>query len=212
MILDTKLKLKEHVKSRLKLSKQTTGALKTLCNSQGGVPAWSMKPLYANLIRPIFTYGSELWFQPGVPNSALASYERLEYQMLQKITGLPREQRQEPVYDRGCRTDADPPGNPPPAVDITTGQGSRSPNPKADHGGQHRSHHRQGGQDGHSPAQEALLRHQTPIQANGRPVTGSADPRKREGRGQGHLDEENQRNQPNVNARVHRRLWQRLGA
>lgn len=83
--MDTRLTLQEHVKEKYQKAKKAMGALMMLCNSQGGTPPRSMKLLYCNLIRPIYTYASELWFTKG--DKMHIPFKLLEYQILRKITG-----------------------------------------------------------------------------------------------------------------------------
>ena len=44
-----------------------------------------MKALYTGAIRPIFTWGSELWNKPGI-DKELQPMKRLAYQAFRKIT------------------------------------------------------------------------------------------------------------------------------
>jgi len=51
-----------------------------------GISPRAFRNLYTGAIRPIFSYGSELWHGPHCKTN-ISGMERLEYQALRKITG-----------------------------------------------------------------------------------------------------------------------------
>jgi len=81
--LDTNLRMQQHIRGRLNLGRQAAGALRSLCNSQGGVPPNTMRKFYCNMIRPILTYGSELYLNCKITTAL----RKLEYQILRSVTG-----------------------------------------------------------------------------------------------------------------------------
>ena len=75
--LRSDLSFREHIRRRT--AKETTllKVMTRLGNSNGCMSPRALRALYTGAIRPIFTWGSELWNRP----------KRVEYQALRKITG-----------------------------------------------------------------------------------------------------------------------------
>jgi len=82
--VDSNLSFQEHIDIRTKKAERIWLVMKRLGNSNGGMSPSALRALYTGMIRPIFTWGAELWLhQPGNFNA----FQRLEYQALRKITG-----------------------------------------------------------------------------------------------------------------------------
>jgi len=58
--------------------------MKSLGNKNGGLSSSAMRGLYTGMVRPIFTWGAEVW-RDTTPK--ISAYKKLEYQALRKITG-----------------------------------------------------------------------------------------------------------------------------
>jgi len=84
--INWKLNFQPHVNSRTKNAEQLLNVMSRLSNSNGGI---SPRALYTCAIRPILTWGAELWNGPHTTLS-ISAMERVEYTALRKITGAYR--------------------------------------------------------------------------------------------------------------------------
>ena len=82
--INSRLSFQEHVNTRTKKAERIWQVMKRLGNNNGGLSPLALRLLYTGMIRPIFTYGAEIWLH-NPPN--LETFRRLEYQALRKITG-----------------------------------------------------------------------------------------------------------------------------
>jgi len=86
IIINSKLDWMPHIKSRTKKALQIKNVMTRLGNSNGGLSPAAMRSLYTGMIRPIFTWGAQVW--NGTHSTTnISEMERLEYQALRKITG-----------------------------------------------------------------------------------------------------------------------------
>jgi len=82
--VSSNLSFQEHIDTRTRKAERIWQVMRRLGNSNGGMSPLALRALYTGMIRPIFTWGAELWLhQPGNFNT----FQRLEYQALRKITG-----------------------------------------------------------------------------------------------------------------------------
>ena len=82
--INSELSFQEQIDARTAKAERIWQVMKRLGNSHGGMSPLALKALYTGMVRPIFTWGAELWLhRPGSYNT----FQRLEYQALRKITG-----------------------------------------------------------------------------------------------------------------------------
>jgi len=84
--INSRLNFQPHLDYRLEKAQKLWGVMKRLGNSRGGMAPAAMRALLTGAIRPIFTYGAELWNRRD-RRVNLEGMRRLEYQALRKITG-----------------------------------------------------------------------------------------------------------------------------
>ena len=86
--LRSDLSFKENIRKSTEKAIRLLKVLQTLGNSNGGMSPKAFRALYTGAIRPIFTWGSELWNRASVEvEKELGMIKRAEYQALRKITG-----------------------------------------------------------------------------------------------------------------------------
>jgi len=80
----------KHIKELTQKAARILKAMTGLCNSRGGISPKAARSLYTGMVRPIFSYGSELWHRPHLGKlhpSRCNDMLRLEYPALRSITG-----------------------------------------------------------------------------------------------------------------------------
>jgi len=82
--INSELSFQEHIDTRTRKAERIWQVMKRLGNSHGGMSPLALRALYTGMVRPIFTWGAELWLHQ--PRN-FSTFRRLEYQALRKITG-----------------------------------------------------------------------------------------------------------------------------
>jgi len=78
------LSFQKHIDNRFKKAERIWHVMRRLGNSNGGMSPIALRLLYTGMIRPIFTWGAEIWLH-NPPN--YSAFRRLEYEALRRITG-----------------------------------------------------------------------------------------------------------------------------
>ncbi|KAF8417556.1 hypothetical protein EV426DRAFT_622402, partial [Tirmania nivea] len=60
--------------------------MERLSNSNGGISSRASRAMYTGMIRPVFTWGTELWHHPYQVDPRTLPLKRLEYRALRKVT------------------------------------------------------------------------------------------------------------------------------
>ena len=84
--INSNLTFSDHIATRTKKALRIWQVMRRLGNSQGGISPLALRTLYTGMIRPIFTWGAELWLH-RLELENFSTFQRLEYQALRKITG-----------------------------------------------------------------------------------------------------------------------------
>lgn len=75
--ITSSLSWKEHINIRTEKAKKIFKIMTRLGNSNGGISPAAMRNLYTGMVRPIFTWGAELWNGPHT-NTNITEMERIE--------------------------------------------------------------------------------------------------------------------------------------
>ena len=86
--LDWKLNFKKHLSERIDKAEKVLYRLKPILKQNGDISPKTRRQVYTNLIRPIATWGGELYFQdhPSKQNWHVNELRKLEYKCLRDIT------------------------------------------------------------------------------------------------------------------------------
>jgi len=84
--INSRLNFQPHIDSRARKAVQFSGAMARLGNSNGGMSPEALRALYTGSIRPIFTWGAELWNR-DCRQYSLSGMHQIDYKALRKITG-----------------------------------------------------------------------------------------------------------------------------
>jgi len=84
--INSNLTFQDHINTRTKKAERIWQVMRRLGNSQGRMSPSALRALYTGMIRPIFTWGAELWLH-RLELENFSTFQRLEYQAFRKITG-----------------------------------------------------------------------------------------------------------------------------
>ena len=83
---DSRLKFRRAVQKQSEKAKAAASALLGLCNRKEGVNPRKIRRLYLQLVRPVLSYGCEVW-REGIEIGRMNEIRRQEYRFLRKISG-----------------------------------------------------------------------------------------------------------------------------
>jgi len=86
ILIQSDFSFQAHINARIQKATRLAQVMMRLGNANGGLSPAAARSLLTGAIRPIFTWGAELWYDTGHPYNP-SGLRRIEYQALCKITG-----------------------------------------------------------------------------------------------------------------------------